>query len=78
VSESVDTIQFDGVAGDIAGLDARSTVTDDGIDVLATVFTDATKTVDIGSILMLGIGDGTIDSWADIDLSATIVVLVNP
>ncbi|MBI5157725.1 MAG: hypothetical protein HZA58_06890 [Acidimicrobiia bacterium] len=77
VSESTDTIQFDGVAGDIAGLDARSTVTDDGVDVLAVVY-DATNTVEIGSILMLGIGDGTIDSWQDVDDLSTVEVVVNP
>lgn len=78
VGESVDTIQFDGVAGDIAGLDARSTITDDGTDVLAEVFTDATKTVGIGSILMWDIGDGTVDSWQDIDDMGAIEVVVNP
>ena len=78
VSESVDTIRFDGVAGDIAGLDARSTVSDDGLDVLAVVFTDGSKITEIGSILMLGIGDGTVDSWADVHAMFAVEVVVVP
>lgn len=76
VVEGTDTIQFSGIAGGLAELEDRSTVTDDGVDVLALVFTDDTKTVGIGSITLLGIGNGTVDEWADIDAMATIDVVV--
>lgn len=77
--EVPDTIAVTGVGStDFADLDARSTVTDDGFDVLAVVFTDATKkpTEVVGSILIVGIGDGTIASWADIDMSLAVDVTV--
>jgi Ca2+-binding RTX toxin-like protein len=78
VGESDDTIQFDGVAGGIVGLDLRSTVSETSGNVLAVVF-DATNTFEIGSIRMVGIADGSpIDSWADIILSTGVIVVVNP
>jgi len=79
--EVSDTISFTG-AGlvDLVDLDARSTVTDDGVtfDVLAVVYTDSTKTTKVGSITIWGVGNGTIASWADLDLSALVDVVVVP
>ncbi len=76
----VDTIQFSGPGlTDIAELDNRSTVGDDGggLDVLATVFTDSTKTTMVGSILIVDLGGIGVVSWATINsLSSSVQVVV--
>lgn len=78
--EVFDMIQFTGGGiTSIADLDARSTVTEDAFfDVLAIVFTDATKTTEMGSILIQGIGTGSVASWADIDGSPGVDVAIVP
>jgi hypothetical protein len=85
----VDTIRFYNVpdfgngGGTIADLDAVSTVVDGGIDVVATVFPDAaTKATgavgtETGSITLEGLGDGTIDSFAKIDQTQEVEVVVS-
>ncbi len=73
----VDTLHFEGVDS-LASLDTISTVTDDGTDVTATVYTSAAKTTESGSIVIKGIGDGSIDSFAEIDALAALEVTTAP
>ena len=62
----------------LAELDALSTVTDDGTDVTATVYTTVAKTTEAGSIVVKGVGDGTITSFAELDALAEVEVTTAP
>jgi hypothetical protein len=73
----VDILHFDGVAS-LAALDTISTVTDDGTDVTATVYTSAAKTTESGSIVIKNVGDGTINSFSDLDALAQLEVTTAP
>lgn len=75
----LDTISFSGPGlTTVADLDARSTVGELGFDVLATVFTDTTKTTKVGSVTIEGIATGSIASWADINALTALDVVVVP
>ena len=45
-------------------LENRSTVTDDGTDILATIFTDTAKTTQTGSMLLIGMAIGGVTAWS--------------
>lgn len=78
--EVYDIIQFTGGGvTSIADLDARSTVTEDAFfNVLAVVFTDVTKTTEVGSITINNVGDGTVASWAGLDGQPGVDVVIVP
>ncbi len=65
-----DTAQFDNVGGTgtLADLEAVSTTTDDGTDVKVTMDDDGS------SVTFNGIGDGSIDTIAELDATAEIAV----
>lgn len=81
--EVTDRIVFvaNGTGLTAANLDERSTVGDDidsPDDLLATVFTDSTKTTKVGSILIVGAGGLGISSWSDLEASWPVDVIVLP
>ncbi|CAN5581265.1 hypothetical protein BH10ACT2_BH10ACT2_25780 [soil metagenome] len=78
VGETRDVVEFTGSGlTDIVSLDARSTVSEVGTDVVAIVFTNVAKTTQIGSITFLNIATGGIGSWADlVDTGLADVVVV--
>ena len=45
-------------------LENRSTVIDDGTDILATIFTDTAKTTQTGSMLLVGMAIGGVTAWS--------------
>jgi len=79
-SEVTDTIQFSGPGlNTIADLDARSTFSEDGADLLAVVFTDTNKTTEVGSVLIVNAGNGIgITSWTDLEAMWPVDVVVVP
>ncbi|MCE9623312.1 MAG: hypothetical protein K8R99_13305 [Actinomycetia bacterium] len=75
----LDTISFTGPGlTTLADLDARSTVEEVGFDVFARVFSDATKTTQVGSVTIEGMATGSIASWADVDGLLELEVVVTP
>ena len=77
IGAAEDTISFSGPGlTTIADLDARSTVGEVAGDVIAAVYTDSGKTTISGNITMIGIGTGSISSWADIDALASVEVVI--
>jgi Ca2+-binding RTX toxin-like protein len=78
-AEQIDTIQFSGAGlTTLADLNARSTFTDDGIDILAVVFTDPTKVTQVGSVLIADMGTFSVASWDDVNALLPLDVIIVP